>query len=187
MLDKFNLEIKTKMDKINSEKYAILYVDDEKKSLQIFKRVFKDQFKIYTAACAEEGYQLFKNHKNEIGLIITDQRMPGEKGVRLLEKVRRSRPRIIRILVTAYTDLDAAIDAVNAGAIYKYINKPWNLSELKLTLKQGLELFALQKERDRLMQEKLSILHNMIITDRVINLGMLAAGLGHYVRIHLLR
>ncbi len=170
------------MDKINLERYAILYVDDEEKSLKIFRRVFKDQFKIYTAANAEEGYQLFKDHKNEIGLLITDQRMPGEKGVRLLEKVRRTQPRVIRILVTAYTDLDAAIDAVNSGAIYKYINKPWNLSELKLTLKQGLELFALQKERDRLMQEKLSILHNMVITDRVINLGMLAAGLGHYVR-----
>ena len=108
--------------------------------------------------------------------------MPVERGVQLLEKVRRSHPRVIRILVTAYTDFDAAIDAVNTGAIYKYIIKPWNVSELKITLKQGLEYFALQKERDRLMQEKLSILHNMIITDRVINLGILAAGLGRYVR-----
>ena len=169
------------MNKIDSEKYAILYVDDEEKSLKIFKRAFRDKFTIYTANNAEEGYKLFNDHKHEIGLLIADQRMPGEKGVRLLEKVRRSQPRVIRILVTAYTDLDAAINAINSGAIYKYINKPWDLSELQLTLTHGLEFFALQKERDRLMQEKLSILQSMITTDRVISLGVLAAGLGRYM------
>lgn len=169
-------------NKIDYKKYAILYVDDEEKSLQIFKRAFKDQFKIYTALNARDGYQVFEDHKDEIGLIITDQRMPGEKGVDLLEKTRRLHPQIIRILVTAYSDINAAIDAVNTGAIYKYINKPWDIAELKLTLKQGLEFFIVQKERDRLMQEKFSVLRNMVIADRVISLGILAAGLGHYVR-----
>ena len=169
-------------NKINFKKYAILYVDDEEKSLQNFKRAFKDEFKIITATNAEEGFRIFEDHKNEIGLLITDQRMSGEKGVELLKKARRSQPHIIRILVTAYSDIDAAIDAVNAGAIYKYITKPWNIAELKLTLKRGLDFFIVQNERNHLMQEKFSVLRNMVIADRVISLGVLAAGLGHYVR-----
>lgn len=169
-------------NKIDYKQYAILYVDDEEKSLQVFKRAFKDQFRILTALNASDGYRIFEEHQDEIGLLITDQRMPGEKGVDLLEKTRRLHPHIIRILVTAYSDINAAVDAVNAGAIYKYINKPWDLTELKLTLKQGLEFFIVQKERDRLMQEKFSVLRNMVIADRVISLGILAAGLGHYVR-----
>ena len=169
-------------NKIDYKQYAILYVDDEEKSLQIFKRALKDQFRIFTALNARDGYRIFEEHQDEIGLLITDQRMPGEKGVDLLEKTRRLHPHIIRILVTAYSDINAAVDAVNAGAIYKYINKPWDITELKLTLKQGLEFFIVQKERDRLMQEKFSVLRNMVIADRVISLGILAAGLGHYVR-----
>ena len=169
------------LDTVN-KKFAILYVDDEEKSLQNFKRALKDKFKIFTAVNAEEGYQIFEKHNREIGLLITDQRMPGEKGVELLEKARHLQPRVIRILVTAYSDIDAAIDAVNAGAIYKYVTKPWDIRELELTLMRGLEFFAVLKERDRLMQEKFSALHNMVITDRVISLGILAAGLGHYVR-----
>ncbi len=164
------------------KKYAILYVDDEEKSLKYFSRGFRDKFRIFTAASAQEGYRVFEENKDDIGLLLTDQRMPGEKGVQLLEKVRQLRPRTIRILVTAYSDIDAAIDAVNSGAIYKYIRKPWDMAELEVTLKRGLEFFMVQQERDQLMREKLSVLHDMMITDRVISLGVLASGLGHYVR-----
>ena len=105
------------------KKAAILYVDDEEKSLKYFTRAFGDQFRIYTAANAQDGLKLLEEHKDAIGLLMTDQRMPGEKGVWLLEKARQLRPRIIRILATAYSDMEAAIAAVNTGAIYKYINK----------------------------------------------------------------
>ena len=167
---------------IDYKKYAIIYVDDEEKSLEYFTRAFKDQFRILTASNAEEGYHIFEEHHDEIALLITDQRMPGEKGVDLLQRVRRVNPRILRILVTAYSDIDAAIDAVNSGAIYKYINKPWNIPELRLILKQGLEFFIVQQERDHLMQHKLSVINNIVIADRVISFGILATGLGHYVR-----
>ena len=73
-----------------------------------------------TASNALDGYKLVEEHKDDIGLLMTDQRMPGEKGVWLLERTRQLQPRIIRILVTAYADMDAAIAAVNSGAIYKY-------------------------------------------------------------------
>jgi two-component system probable response regulator PhcQ len=113
---------------------------------------------------------------------MTDQRMPGEKGVWLLERVRQARPRIIRILVTAYSDLEAAITAVNTGAIYKYVTKPWDPPQLEQTLKRGMEFFIIQRERDQLLHEKMSVLHNMMIADRIVSLGLLAAGLSHHIR-----
>src|SRR5216110_2951622 len=129
------------------KKFAILYVDDEEKSLKYFARAFEDQFRILTAPNAQAGLQLLEKHADDIGLLMTDQRMPGEKGVWLLEKARQLRPRTIRILATAYSDMDAAIAAVNTGAIYKYVTKPWEPPQLESPLQRVLEL------------------HNMMIAD----------------------
>jgi two-component system probable response regulator PhcQ len=89
---------------------------------------------------------------------------------------------MIRILATAYADMEAAIAAVNTGAIYKYVTKPWDPPELENTLKRGLEFFMVQRERDKLLREKMSVLHNMMIADRIVSLGLLAAGLSHHIR-----
>ena len=164
------------------KKFAVLYVDDEEKSLKYFARAFGDQFRILTATNALAGLDLLEQHKDDIGLLMTDQRMPGEKGVWLLEKSRQIQPRIIRILATAYADMEAAIAAVNTGAIYKYVTKPWDPPQLENTLKRGLEFFMVQRERDQLLKEKMSVLHNMMIADRIVSLGLLAAGLSHHIR-----
>src|SRR3989442_2993888 len=164
------------------KKFAVLYVDDEEKSLKYFVRAFEEQFRILTATNAQDGLKLLEEHKDDIGLLMTDQRMPGEKGIWLLEKARQLRPRIVRILATAYSDMDAAIAAVNTGAIYKYVTKPWDPPELENTLKRGLEFFMVQRERDQLLREKMSVLHNMMIADRIVSLGLLAAGLSHHIR-----
>ena len=164
------------------KKFAILYVDDEEKSLKYFERAFGDEFRVLTAANAQDGLKLLQKHADDIGLLLTDQRMPGEKGVWLLERARRLRPRILRILVTAYSDFDAAIAAVNAGAIYKYISKPWDPPQLEMTLRQALEFFMVQTERDQLLLEKMSMLRNMMIADRIVSLGLIAAGLSHQIR-----
>jgi two-component system probable response regulator PhcQ len=169
-------------ENIDYKKFAILYVDDEEKSLKSFARAFADQFWILTAPSAQEGLRLFEKHQDEIGLLMTDQRMPGEQGVWLLEKARELRPRIVRVLATAYSDLDAVIAAVNTGAIYKYVNKPWDPPQLETTLKQGLEFFMLKHERDALLKEKMAVLHHMMVADRVVSLGLLAAGLSHHIR-----
>src|SRR5271169_5772133 len=123
------------------KKYAVLYVDDEEKSLKYFVRAFEDQFRIFTATNAQDGLKLLEEHKDEIGLLMTDQRMPGEKGVWLLERARQLRPRILRMLVTAFADMDAAISAVNTGAIYKYVSKPWDPPQFEMTLRHALEFF----------------------------------------------
>ncbi len=78
--------------------------------------------------------------------------------------------------------MDAAIAAVNSGAIYKYVTKPWDPPQLELTLRQGLEFFMVQTERDQLLHEKMSVLRNMMIADRIVSLGLLAAGLSHHIR-----
>jgi two-component system, probable response regulator PhcQ len=161
---------------------AILYVDDEEMSLKYFARAFGNKFRVLSAANAAEGYRLLEQHRNEIGLLMTDQRMPGEKGVQFLERARQLHPRAIRILTTAYSDLDVAIEAVNSGAIYKYVTKPWDIPQLEVTLRRALEFFIVQRERDLLLKEKLSALERMLITDRVLSLGILAARLGYYVR-----
>ena len=164
------------------KQFAILYVDDEEKSLKYFARAFEDQFRILTAKSAQEGYKLLEEHADGIALLMTDQRMPGEKGTWLLEKARQLRPRLIRILATAFSDMDAAIAAVNTGAIYKYVTKPWDPPQLESTLKRGLEFFIVQRERDQLLREKLSVLHNVMAADRIVSLGLLAAGLSHHIR-----
>jgi two-component system probable response regulator PhcQ len=164
------------------KKFAILYVDDVEESLVSFQRAFSDEFTIFTAANAQDGLKLLEQHAAEIGILMTDQRMPGEKGVWLIGRARALRPQILRILVTAYTDMDAAINAVNSGAIYKYLTKPWKPVELELTLKQGLEFFMVQAERDQLLHEKMSVLRNMLIADRIVSLGLLAAGLSHHIK-----
>ncbi len=170
------------MDEYDYKQFAVLYVDDEEKSLKSFERAFSEQFRIYTAVNAQAGWKVFEEHRDDIGVIMTDQRMPGEKGVWLLERARRLRPRVLRMLVTAYSDMEAAIAAVNSGAIYRYISKPWDPPQLEQTLKHGLEFFLVQRQRDQLLHEKMSVLHNLLIADRIVSLGLLAAGLSHHIR-----
>jgi two-component system probable response regulator PhcQ len=164
------------------QKYAILYVDDEEHSLKYIKRYYASKFRFLIAPNAAEGYKILEEQHAEIAILMSDQRMPGEKGVQLLEKSRQNFPHILRILATAFTDIDAAVAAVNSGAIYKYMSKPFDLKLLEMTLLRGIEFFVVQRERDQLLREKLTVLHNLMITDRIISLGILAAGLGHYVR-----
>jgi len=163
------------------QQYAILYVDDEEKSLQYFSEALDNKFRVFTAGNAQEGYEILKEHQDEIGILITDQRMPGGRGTELLEKSRKLCPRVLRILVTAYTDIDVAVQAINSGAIYKYITKPWRVPELQVTLLRGMEFFTLQKQRDSLLTEKLSAVHGSMMVDRIVSLGLLASGIRHHV------
>ena len=135
-----------------------------------------------TASNAEEGFKILKENQDRVAILMTDQRMPGEKGIQFLEKARQLRPRILRILVTAYSDLETAIDSVNTGAIYKYVTKPWDIPQLKVTLKRGIEFFLVQNERDQLLHAKMSTLYNVMLTDRILSLGILATGLSHHIR-----
>lgn len=166
----------------NYRQFAVLYVDDEEMSLRGFERAFGEQFRILTAASAAEGLELVREQGDNIAVLMTDQRMPGEKGVWLLEQVRSLHPRILRILVTAYTDTEAVVAAVNSGAIYKYVHKPWDPPTLETLLRRAIDFHVLERERDQLVKEKMSMLRNLMIADRLLSLGLLAAGLSHHIR-----
>ncbi len=166
----------------DAQNCAILYVDDEVKSLRNFERAFGGSFRILTAENAQEGLRILREHGGEIGILMTDERMPGERGVWLLEKARAMQPRILRILVTAYADMNVAISAVNDGSIYKYVTKPWDPPTLHTLLRRALDFYQVQSERDKLLGEKLVMLNNMMIADRVVSLGLLAAGMSHHIR-----
>jgi two-component system probable response regulator PhcQ len=153
------------MDLQDYQKCAILYVDDEEKSLKYFTRAFGDKFKILSAANASDGYRLLEEHRDEIGLLITDQRMPGEKGVEFLQRARQLHPAAIRILTTAYSDFDVIIDAVNSAAISKCVTKPWDISELEVILKEACECYTEQRERDRLLEAQSSSQEQTIMAD----------------------
>jgi excisionase family DNA binding protein len=143
------------------QKCIILYVDDEEKSLKYFTRAFGDKFRILSAANAAEGYRLLEQYRDEIALLITDQRMPGEKGVEFLQRARRLHPTAIRILTTAYSDFDVAIEAVNAAGISKYVTKPWDIPQFETILKGACEFFMVERERDvkaqRMAEGKISV------------------------------
>ncbi len=136
--------------------FGILFVDDEEQTVKYFSRAFSKEFTIYTASSAKEGMAILEEYADRIAILVTDQRMPEARGVELLKYARREYPNITRILTTAYTDLEDAIEAVNSGEILRYITKPWDLNALLLELRQSMQFFLLRRERDELMREKLS-------------------------------
>jgi len=134
------------------QRKMVLYVDDEPKNLSSFKSVFRRHYEIYLANSAEEGIEIME--QTPIQLVITDQRMPKITGVEFLEKITEKFPDVTRILLTGYSDLDAIIDAINKGKIFKYIAKPWKTEELKETIDIALELAHL-KQQNKILIENL--------------------------------
>lgn len=132
-------------------RHKILVVDDEVPNLRLLRRVLSPDHDILEATGGEEAVAILQ--KENISLIITDQRMPAMTGVQLLEESLKIRPDAIKILLTGYTDVQALIDAINAGHVYKYIPKPWDADELKLTVKRALEAFELKESNDKLVVE----------------------------------
>src|ERR1700722_7687694 len=108
----------------NSNGYAILYVDDEEQALKYFRKEFKHEFPMLTAPGAAQALLTLEKEHAGVGVLLTDHRMAGQTGVELLTRVRQAWPNIVRILVTAYSDMASAVDAVNSGAVYKYLTKP---------------------------------------------------------------
>jgi two-component system, NtrC family, sensor kinase len=130
--------------------HAVLYVDDELQAGKYFRKGLEKDFRILTAGNVVEAMAVLEKEGASIGVVLTDQRMPGKSGVELLTQVRERWPAIVRILITAYSDLDNAVAAVNAGAVYKYITKPADFALLREVLTQGLALHRQTVERDQL-------------------------------------
>ncbi len=133
---------------MENPKRHILMVDDEIPNLNLFQKLFKKKYVVHTASSGSEGIDLME--RNPVDLVICDQRMPEMTGVVLLEAVRRRHPRTSRIIMTAYLDVKAAIDAINRGQVSRYISKPWDNTELAALIEQELRFISYEEENERL-------------------------------------
>lgn len=130
-------------------KHCLLVVDDEPDLVQSVKDLLRFDFRVIGTTRAADGLRIIENE--EVHVVMTDQRMPEMTGVEFLMHLRQSRPDTVRLLFTAYADLEAVIDAINQGNVYRYIAKPWEPQELRAILKQAVEHYELQAERRRLL------------------------------------
>ncbi|MCI5142714.1 MAG: response regulator [Candidatus Electrothrix sp. ATG1] len=133
-------------------KLKLLYVDDEKVNLTNFTIAFKSKYHVYTANSGQEALDVFKDN-SDIAIVITDQRMPGMTGVELLQHIKKHNKDVIRIILTAYTEVADIIDSINKGHIYQYIVKPWVENDLLQVLNKASEKFLLVRENKRLVKE----------------------------------
>jgi adenylate cyclase len=127
----------------NYKSCHILYVDDELNNLISFKATFRQHYTLHIAKSAEEGLEILKKHP--IQAIVTDQRMPEVTGVQFLEQVIPQYPDTVRMILTGFSDIADIIKAINTGQVFRYITKPWDYHELKMTLDNALHMYTLQQ------------------------------------------
>lgn len=135
----------------DQSKIRVLYVDDEKNNLLSFKASFRRDFDITIAESGSEALNILE--KNEFDIIITDQRMPEMTGIQFLESVLKLYPEPIRILLTGFSDIQAVIDAINKGQVYRYLTKPWNEDEIRQIIFSCYEVLSLRRENSRLLKD----------------------------------
>ena len=136
---------------MNKER-TLIFLDDEPNILKALKRVFfKDDYTIKTFTSGFEALAFLKD--TETQLVIADQRMPGMTGTEFFNIARDVSPECIRIILTGYADLNAAVDAINKGQVFQFVFKPWNDTELRALVLRGLDYYDLRAENMALMEE----------------------------------
>jgi len=131
--------------------HAVLFVDDEGNILKAVQRLLRNEpWKILTASRGSEALEILDQTPAQV--VVSDQRMPEMSGVDLLQAIRERRPNVVRMMLTGYTEMNVAVEAINRGEIYRLITKPWNDEELKATLRQAFDHFDLKEEIKRLNQ-----------------------------------
>ena len=131
--------------------FDVLVVDDEQDNLDAFRFAFRRSFRLHYALGGQEALAMLD--RLDPAVIITDQRMPGMSGIDFLQRAKERRPDASGILLTAYADLGVLVDAVNSGAVDRYIQKPWNSKELTVILRQGISAFATVRDNRRLREQ----------------------------------
>jgi response regulator RpfG family c-di-GMP phosphodiesterase len=129
----------------------VLYIDDEQHNLTAFKASFRRNFNVFIADSAARGLEIIQEH--DIHVILSDQRMPNMTGIELFEKLININPEPIRILITGYADINAVIDAINKGQVYKYLTKPWIESDIVNFVLKAFEVVILRREKQKLTDE----------------------------------
>ena len=138
---------------MNTEKiqHPILYIDDEEDNLTVFNAAFRRSYEVHLAISGHNGLEIMKEHN--IHLVITDQRMPEMTGIEFLEKIIPHYPDCIRMVLTGFSDVEAIIQAINKGRVYRYITKPWDKEEFKITMDRALEAYSLKRQNNKLIKD----------------------------------
>ena len=119
----------------------VLYLDDEENNLIAFKALFRREFDVFTTTSPQEAVAYL--NANEVPIILSDQKMPEISGVEFFELTLNDFPNAVRILVTGYADIEAVIDAINRGQVYRYVAKPWNENDLRVCLLNAAERYEM--------------------------------------------
>lgn len=136
---------------MNEEKYTILVVDDEEDNLALLYRTLRQEYNVLKTVSPLEGLKILK--EIPVQIIISDHKMEEMDGVEFLKKSCEIAPNCIKLLVTAFSDSNILINAINEGKIYRYIKKPWEPSEFMMVLNSAIEYYQLKKENDRLIYD----------------------------------
>jgi sigma-B regulation protein RsbU (phosphoserine phosphatase) len=124
--------------------YSILYIDESEQYLAGFKSAFSQEYHIHTATSGRAGLEIMET--KTIQLAITDQRLPDMSGIEFLEKILMLHPDCMRMIMTGMGDKDAIIEAFNTGHIYRYVAKPWNMEDLKMSIDSAMEVYNLKTQ-----------------------------------------
>ncbi len=167
---------------MNNAHFGVLFVEDIKREREVFKDFLETKdLKIWTAADIKEAEEILENNSKNIGVIVSDYKMPFDiNGLDFLKECSEKYPQTVRILTTAHSEHELAIEALNSGVIYKYMLKPWNEHNLPQEILKALDYFILKNERDFLARERIVTLQKIIFSDTLRNIATLALGLsGH--------
>ncbi len=131
---------------------TLLLVDDEQYILNSLKRALRqDGYRIVTALSGEDG--LRQAAESKVQVVVADQRMPGMSGTEFLRRIKQDYPDTVRIVLSGYTELESVTEAVNEGAIYKFLTKPWEDHELRAALQEAFAHHRLRSENQRLAEQ----------------------------------
>ena len=131
--------------------FGILFVDDEAGVLSAMRRIFQEEnYRLFTAPGGAEAIAVME--KEQVSLVVSDHRMPGMTGAELLKTIKERWPQTIRIMLTGHADVNSVMGAVKEGAVYKFVTKPWNDEDLRLTVSLALQQYVLMQENRNLME-----------------------------------
>ena len=136
---------------MQGRRHTLLVVDDEPDVLESLRHLFHRTYRVLTAEAGAPAVEMLG--REDVHVILSDQRMPGMTGDAFLTQARHIRPDAVRMLFTGYADIQAVINAVNEGRIFRYILKPWDPTELEGIIKQAAEHYELVAERNRLIEQ----------------------------------
>jgi signal transduction histidine kinase len=162
-----------------SRSYSLLVVDDEPLALKLIERVFAAESDVDLRLTNSPVRGLEIAERLELDAVISDQRMPEMNGLDFLGLLRDRRPRAHRILLTAYPELEVVLKAINDGLVYRFVLKPWDLDDMRVSVRRALEAKRLADEHERLSGQLRAQFDELVRNERLASIGRLSAGVGH--------